>query len=264
MAKNKKLIIIIAVLAVFVAVAVILAAVFSTQEVYFVAHDIDGSLIIDGDAPTADVALEQFGGKSILFLSKESVCNYVNESYPQWHAFCVVKNFPNAMEIHVVRRVAIAKINIGPSYAYVDCFGCVAQAPEPEVDKCVNITSAFENPSLCKSNTVGNKLEFSIPANNEKLQIVIDSLRALWRCYVDYNETSAVIGDSDVFTFNGEGDLVITTRLGAKIQVQSPQSDLEQRLIRAFSVYYSEKINLQQQGIVIKVLSNGKITTNNN
>lgn len=262
MAKNKKLIIIIAVLVVVIAIAVVLSAVFSVQKVFFVVHDIDGSLISDySDAPTANFALDKFGGKNIMFLSKQTVCNYVNENYSEWHAFCVVKNFPNAMEVHIVRRVAVAKINLGSSFVYVDCFGYVAD--EPVDDTCVDITSAFETPLMLQNNSVGSKLEFKISANNGKLQVVIDSLRALWRCYVDYDQTSAVIGKSNVFGFNEQGDLIITTSLGAQIQVQTPQSNLEQRLIKAFSVYYSDKVNLQQQGVVIKVLTDGKITTNN-
>lgn len=260
--KGKKLITLIAIVILVVAVISVLASVFSVKSVLIITHDITGKQVDDYDetTPTGSYVLNFAEGKGIIFLSKDKLLGEINSDITSWHAFCVVKNFPNQLEVHVVRRTPVAKFNAGPSTVYVDCFGYVCNAPEQ--DNCVDITSAFEHVNLVTTNEVGKTFEFAEQTNNERLSYVLVTLRALWRCYVEYEDMDVVLGRSNVFTFNSNGDLVIKTTSGAIINILDPDTDLENRVIKVFSVYYTEKTDLQKQGIVIKVLKNGRITTN--
>ena len=70
-----------------------------------------------------------------------------------------------------------------------------------------------------------------------------------------------VLGESSVFGFNEDGDLVITPYMKGKIVVQSPEVDLGARLIKAYSVYYNDQIKLHDDNYTITVYKNGRITT---
>ena len=68
-----------------------------------------------------------------------------------------------------------------------------------------------------------------------------------------------ILGNNNVFTFEESGNLVITTKVGAKIIVQSPQENLTKRLQSAFAVYYNPDKNLQTAGVEIIVNKHGDI-----
>ena len=58
------------------------------------------------------------------------------------------------------------------------------------------------------------------------------------------------------------GNLQINMPSGAKLVVNAPEKNLESRLLNAFSVYFNaNNKNLQQNGVIITVREDGKITT---
>lgn len=259
--KSKKLIILIAVVVAIIAVIAILASVFSVRQVSPVFHNFDGSETLPADdAPTADAVLKLSKGKSIFFLSKDKLLNDLNAQFPEWHAFAVVKNFPNILDVHFVKRQAAVKIDIGGNTVYVDSFGYVVE--QPSEGNCVDISSVFEHRDTTL-NEVGKKLQFTDANNNQRLSIVLEAIITSWRCNIELNEMPIVLGEENVFTFDGNGSLIVHTRANAQIKVMDPSVDLTKRLLSAYSVYYNEKLNLQQDGVVITVEKNGNIITPN-
>lgn len=259
--KSKKLIILISVLVAVIAVIVILATVFSVQEVNPVIHDFSGALIQNPkDSPTADAVLEFSRGNNIIFMSKDDLLNKLNEKFPQWHAFAVVKNFPNRIDVHFVERQPAVKIDIGGNFVYVDTFGYVVA--KPNEGDCINISSVF-NHSDITVNELGKPLQFKDASNNERLKIVLEDIVLSWRCNFELGDLPEIKGSENVFTFDIDGNLIITTRAEAQIKIVDPSVDLTNRLLAAYSVYYNDSLNLQQKGIVITVDKNGHITTPN-
>lgn len=259
--KSKKLIILISVLVAVIAVIVILAAVFSVRSVNPVIHDFKGVTIENpDDSPTIDGILELTKGKSIVFLSKDKLLTELNEKYDQWHAFAVVKNFPNVLDVHFVRRQAVVKVDIGGNSVYVDSFGYVVDAPEN--GSCVDITSVFDVRDV-KQNEKGKQLQFVEENSNLRLKVVLEAIIVNWRCYIELEDIPVVIGEENVFTFDDSGCLIVHTRAGAQIKVVEPTEGLTERLLSAYSVYYNDKLNLQQSGVVITVEKNGNIITPN-
>lgn len=258
--KSKKLIILISAVVVFIAVVVILASVFAVREVRPNYHNFDGSETLPADgAPTADDVLKYSKGKSIFFMSKDKLLSDLNAAFPEWHAFAVVKNFPDAINVHFVKRQAAVKIDIGGNTVYVDSFGYVVD--KPSEGECVDVTSAFEYREATVES--GKKLQFAASESNERLNIVLEAMIASWRCNIELNDMPIVFGGENVFSFDKNGNLVITTRANAHIKVVEPSADLTNRLLKAYSVYYNDKLNLQQDGVEITVEKNGNIITPN-
>jgi len=258
--KKKKLLIALAVVAVVVVVVVVMASVFSVQKIAFVYHNLEGQQVSGTNGPTADEILKISKGKSIVFLSKNKLLNDINKQYTDWHAFAIVKNFPNILEIHLVERVAVAKVNVTKGVSvYVDSFGHIIAAPEEGT--CLDISSAFLVRNA-KSLEIGSKLEFEDASDNVRLEQTLQAIVATWQCKLDYQQIPEILGASNVFTYDADGNLRINMKQGAKIVVKSPQTNLSDRLIQAYSVYYNSSSNLQQSGVVITVAEDGKISSN--
>lgn len=257
--KNKKLLLIlIAVVAVIIVVVVVMASVFSVKQIDIKYHSLDGGEIIPSETIDKNEALDLIRGKSIVFLSKNKTLEQFNAKYTSWHAFAVVKNFPNAVDIHVVELAPVAKLDVNNVSVYVDMFGYVMEVSEGA--KCIDITSAFSMREV-KTVEAGHKLEFNDSENNARFEQVLQAISATWQCFVDYQDIPSILGSRDVFTYE-ENALVLNTIHGAKIKVQAPQTKLTEKLIQSFSVYYNSKYDLQKAGVIINVSEDGKISSN--
>ena len=259
--KSRKLLISLAVVAVVVVIIVVLSAVLTVKKIVPVYHGFDGSEIIAPEGALApDDLLSSYKGKSIVFLSKTNLMAELNTKYTRWHAFAVVKDFPNVVEIHFVRRTAIACFQLSTGApVYVDCFGYVTE-PSTNV---IDITSAFNSRDVKEGdqNAVGTKFSFASDESNTRLGYILDSILATWQCWVEIGDVGQVLGETNVFTFNEEGSLVIHPRLNGYSVVQSPEVDLANRIIKAYSVYYNSDLNLHSDDITITVYKNGRIST---
>ena len=260
--KSKKLLILIASIAAVVVFIVIMAAVFAVSKVELVYHDFDGNRIAapdEGGIAYEDVE-KQARGKSTIFLSKTKLLNQINSTHPEWHAFAVVKNFPNIVEIHLVKRTAILKIDVSGKEVYIDNFGYVVS--EPENGRVIDATSAF-NLTDAKTQEPGKKFEFAVEENNGRLQCILEALVATWQCKVDIPNLPVILADKDVFLFDEDGAMLIKPSSGGTIRILAPETNLTQRLINAYGVYFNEYANLQGDEWIITVHESGTITTPN-
>lgn len=260
--KSKKLLVLIASIAAVVVVIVVLAAVFTVKTVEIVYHDFDGSLIAapDEDAIAPDDVVAFAKGKSAIFLSKTKLMDQVNTSFTAWHAFAVVKNFPNIVEVHLVRSTAILKIDVNGKEVFVDCFGYVVS--EPDGGRYIDATSAFKGTDV-KNQQLGRPLEFNLEENNVRLRCILEAVMATWQCKVDIPNLPTILSDQNVFFFEDDGTMLIKPRAGGTIRVLTPAENLSNRLIKAYSVYYNEQADLQGDEWVITVRTDGTITTPN-
>ena len=102
---------------------------------------------------------------------------------------------------------------------------------------------------------------FNSEVNNARLKQILQVVLTVWRCNVELPDITAVLGSTNVFSFQND-NLVINMPSGAKLVVNSPEKNLEDRLLQAFSVYFNaNNKNLQQNGVIITVREDGKITT---
>lgn len=181
----------------------------------------------------------------------------LNQKNRDWFAFDVKVEFPNVVTVYFVENVAMAKLSVGGKETFIDSFGYVIESPTNS-DSYIDISSAFSNTGAIKQNEVGKKLIFSGDDDNKRLEYVSAALMSLWRCKLEFEDISVVVGSSNVFSFNN-GDMILNMPTGAKIVVKSPETNLSDRLIEGLSVYYSNN-DLQRDGVVVNVLKNG-ITT---
>lgn len=255
--KSKRLLILIAVVAILLVVMIVLSAIFSVKNAWVVFHRFDGTTIATPEnAPTIEDVLKQTKGKNIIFLSKSETLKKLQTD--NWHAITVVKTFPNKITVHFIERGLAAKITDGVDDIYIDSMGYVISKPENAT--CVDISSAFISADIT-SKEINQPLKFNSDEYNNRLQQVLQAILAVWRCNIELPDVTAVLGDKNVFTYESD-NLVITMPSGAKLVVNAPQKDLQNRLIDAFSVYYNaNNKNLQQEGRVITVREDGKITT---
>ncbi len=260
--KSKKLLIALTVIAVIIVIIVVLAAILTVKKVAIVYHGFDGAQVSAPDSGiSSDEILSKYKGKSIIFLSKSKLMSELNVAYDSWHAFAVIKHFPNELEIHFVARTAIAKFSAGGQMYYVDSFGYAA--PAPAVGDVIDISSAFQGQGLeAKSSAIGTPFEFESSVSNVRLRYVLDSILATWQCLVDIDNMQSVLGDGgNVFTFDEDENLVISPKTGGRIIVQSPETDLSERLIKAYGVYYNGTLNVQEDSYTVTVYKNGTVTT---
>lgn len=255
--KSKKLLVSIAIVAVLIVVIVVMAAVLSVEQVVATYHAFDGSLMATpADGVAKDDIQSLAKGKSIVFLSKSKLINQFNEAYPEWHAFAVVKNFPNIVEIHLVRRTAVMKIEVSGAFVYVDSFGCVTKVPSE--GNVIDVSSAFESRDATNAK-VGEVFEFQLDENNARLQYILQAILATWQCNVEIEDMPEILGAENIFAFDDDGNMLISPRAGGTIKIISPEVDLSKRLINAYGVYYNEKIDLTNG--VITVQENGSISS---
>ena len=260
--KSKKLLVLIASLAAVIVVIVVLASVFAVSQVEFVYHDFDGTQTKAPDengVVSADIA-KLAKGKSTIFLSKTKLLNQINTTYTDWHAFAVVKNFPNIVEIHLVKRCAILKIDVNGKEVYIDSFGYVVETPES--GRYIDATSAFKGTDA-QTLQAGTMFEFVVEENNVRLKCVLEALIATWQCKVDIPDLPAILAEQNVFSFDDDNNLLITPSSGGTIKILSPETNLTKRLIDAYGVYYNEYTDLQSDDWTITVHEDGRITTPN-
>ena len=253
--KSKRLLISLTVVALVVVIIVVLAALLTVKVVHPVYHGFDGTQIeAPSDGWAKDEIEANYKGKSIVFLSKTNLMSELNQKNHLWHAFAVVKQFPNIIEIHFVRMSSGGMV-------YIDCFGYVMD--KPEQDSVIDITSAFKSTDV-EQNVVGQPLVFQSPESNNRLSYVLEAIEATWQCMVEVSDMTQVLGENSVFQFDEDGNLIVMPTLKGKIVVHSPETDLGTRLIKAYSVYYNEWVRLQDDSITITVYKNGRITTPSN
>lgn len=256
--KSKRLLIFIAVVAIVLVVMIVLSAIFSVKSAWVVYHRFDGTTIASPvGAPTIDDVLKQTKGKNIIFLSKSETLK--NLQTDNWHAISVVKTFPNKVTVHFIERALAAKIFVGGEFIYIDSMGNVIEK-RGSADNCVDISSVFAGGFDIASQQINQPLTFASEANNNRLQQVLQAILAVWRCNVELPDIGQVIGEDNVFTYEND-NLVITMPSGAKLVVNAPQKNLQDRLLDAFSVYFNGSIDLKQPGKIITVREDGKITT---
>lgn len=257
--RNKKLLIILAICAVVIVLLVLFLTVFNIRSVDFVYYGNDGTPITTPtDAPTGDEVAALYKGKNIFVLSNETILNQFNQLYPEFHALGVVRSFPSRITLHIVRRVAALSIRDGSETIYLDAFGYV-MSDQPEYET-VDITSAFVSTiGEATSKEPGKKLQFSSASDNLRLDIVLETVSAIWQLKYDYSDVGQVI---QRITFNEYMTrMEIETEAGAFIWVEKPEQNLTSRLINAFSVYFNDSKDLQKPGVVINVSSQGNIST---
>ena len=263
--KSKKLLVLIASIAAVVVFIVILAAVFAVGEVNLVYHGFDGGQIGSPEEGgiASDSILKLAKGKSTIFLSKNKLLSQINTNYTDWHAFAVVKNFPNKVEIHLVKRTAILKIDVNGQEVYIDSFGYVTNKPE-DGGRYIDVTSAFNGKSTdAKVMQPGQQFEFSVAENNARLKCVLEALVATWRCMVEIPDLPAILAEQNAFSFADDGAMLITPSSGGTIKVLAPETNLTERLIKSYGVYYNEYSNIQSSDWTITVHEGGNITTPN-
>ena len=260
--KGKKLLISLVVVPVaIVAFIVVLIAVFAVDDVTVRYHDFDGREIVatQGEGVAPKDILKLIKGKSTVLLSKTNLLEQLNKEHSDWHAFAVVKNFPNDIEVHFVKRTVIAKVNVNGLDVYVDSFGYVTELTS---DNCVDISSAFPEGVEAQSSQPGSPLTFKDAKNDVRFKCVLDAIMATWRCKVEVEYIPQVLGNENVFEFVHD-DMIIHMPKGSTIRVIAPETKLSDRLIEAYSVYYNKSENLQN-GAEIVVHKSGKITTKGN
>ena len=259
--KSKKLLILIASVAAAVVVIVLLAGLFSISGTpKLVYHDFSGketAAPAEGGIAPDDIA-EFINGKSAVFLSKTKLLEQINTTFLDWHAYAVKKYFPNVIEVHLTKRIALLKLDVSGKEVYIDCFGYVMNAPSS--GRVVDATSAFKSTDA-KKQQLGAPFKFAVEDNDAKLQYVIQALLATWQCKVETEDLAALLGYDNVFNFDEDGTMLITPRSGGTIRILSPAVNLTERLIHAYGVYYNEYANLQSDDWVITVQENGTITT---
>lgn len=263
--KSKKLIVLIASIAAAVVVIVLLASLFTVNGTpvltYYDVDDDGNNIEISAPAQGGIVpndVLEIIKGKNAIFLSKEKLLNKINTTYLDWHAFEVTKYFPNVIQIHLTKRVAMLKVDVNGKEVYIDKFGYVMNAPESA--QVIDATTAFKGTDA-KNQQLGTAFKFAVEENNVKLNYVIEALIATWRCRVDMQDLPVLLGYDNVFHFDEDGSMLITPVSGGTIKILSPATNLTERLIDAYSVYYNESSNLQGNDWVITVQEDGTITT---
>ena len=257
--KSKKLLISLIVVALVVVAIVVLVSVFTLRDVIVVCHKFEGGKILpDDDAPNAQEIAALFAGKGIVFLNKEDALKQLNELYPDYHFFQIVKIPPNAMEVHFLKRSVVAKLDVGGKDVYLDSYGYQVSAPA-DGTAVLDISSAFITPIVQQESATG-PFKFENSINNQRLSCILECFIGMWRCYVD-TENFPVFGTENVFTFDSDGTMTITMPVGAKIHIMNPHEDMYVKIKNALSVYYSAENNLQQPGVEITVWQDGKVTT---
>ena len=261
--KSKKLLVSLAIVAVVVVIIVVMASVFSVRHVDISYYNFEGQLTTAPDGGVPVNVIENLAkGKSTVFLSKANFLVEVNTKlkadYPDWHAFAVVKSFPNVLEIHLVKRTAVAKLTAAGEIIYLDSFGCRVTGVSDDV-QCIDITSAFEAAVPATEQPKDGTFKFTSEENNQRLGYVLEAILATWQCYIEINEMDDVLLAANAFKFDS-GDMYISLRAGGTIRLISPETDLTARLQKAYGVYYNSKVNLQGDW-VITVDKNGRVRT---
>lgn len=259
--KNKKLLIIIAVVVGVIALVVILAACFSVHSVNVVFFNADGSKYIipsaDSGAPSSDDVMKVVGGKSVFGINKQNLMTELNTRFHGYIAVAVRISFPDKLTVAFVPSEICAKLSsVTKEVIYLDSMGNIVEHKDGA--NAVDISSAFRTQTIADI-TVGKPLVFANEIDNVHLKQVLTAVNAMWRCYLDYDDIPAILGESNVFGYK-DGDLTITIKNTATIILKSPEKgDLGERVIRGLSVYFKSDDNMQNSGTVIIVSPDGSV-----
>lgn len=258
--KNKKLLISISVCLALVVVVVLFNVIFAVRTTRLVFHNEDGNpLATPSDGPSANDVMKYAGGANIFTLSESELLKQLNadSTFSQWHALDVVKSFPNVVEVHLVRRIAVCHMMVNGQTVYIDTFGYVMS--EQAQTTTIDITDAFSGNFNGLVPQAGQRLQFSSASDNTRLQCILETVSAVWQLKYAYSDVPQLIS---AFSFDSTADsMTITTQHGAKIVVAQPTYHLSVRLIKAFSVYQNGGLDMQSPDTVIQVTVKGDIVT---
>lgn len=251
--KRKRLVIIFSIFIFIVAAIVLSSTIFSVQQINYVYKNEFNQLV---DAPSK-VNIEQitksYINKSIFLLNADELISDVNAQAPTLKVIGIVRNFPNVVDIYYTNRIPVIVVKDSVDLIYrIDLDGIV-------VESVTNYSNMVRIDGISFGRlTVGQKVEITSAADKYKFDLIISALKnlSLLGGLVDHTSAIPTIVSSCGFDTT---NLYLNTTNGCKILIMDPQTELQGKIIGAFSVF-KEIYRDSRALIVVYTNSEGIIT----
>ena len=239
--KNKRIVIILSFLLIFVAIIILCSNIFSLKKVNLKLE----SVKTISSATQAEICQESCFtyNESIFFINKSKITQYLEKKYPTLMINSIETIFPNKLVIHATERVEIFYVKISQNqFASFD-----------QTFKCINFYST--QPSLAQvtgvnaeNAVVGERLE-----NINNVNIAVNTYSSFYMCY--YSETDFVNFIKRIEITENKVNLItkISGEVGLTIEIENPKSNLTNKIVYALSAYNALSVSQKSHGKILLV-----------
>lgn len=252
--KRKRLIAIFGIF-IFIVIAIVLGStIFAVHQINYVYKNEFDQIV---DAPSK-ISIEEinksYTNKSIFLLNTDKLALEVNAYKPSIKVIGVVRNFPSIVNIYYTNRIPVIVVKDSVDLLYtIDLDGYV-------VSSVTNYSNLIRIDGLSFAKlSEGQKAQTAVPADNYKLDVILNALKNLSSLGALVDHTSAITSMISGCGFES-GDLYLNTVNGCKILIKDPVSQLQEKIIGAFSVFkeiYRDSralivVYTNSEGIIVK------------
>lgn len=252
---KKRLTIIFIALAFVVLIIVLNSTVFTVQNAEVNYYSQNGELVTTPSGISANTLIEEFTGKNIFFLNEDKVIDALHENADFSDYFCITitREFPNTLVLNITQREPVFYMMYANTGYLIDSYGyCVRTQESSSGYIVISNFSTWINSISAGSNVTWNS------GAAEKFDILCDVVNTVWRFNFNYSDINELVGS---FAFDSENNLEIQTVSGAKIIIKAPSEDTGEKVVKAISVYYSDKVDNTTSATTIIVDQNKKVAT---
>lgn len=256
---KKRLLIIFIALAVLVLIVVLGSTVFTVKQSEIVLYNELGVPIASSVVIDSDNLVENYFGKSIFFLNEEEVIDEIHtkEAFREYFCISITREFPNTLMLNIALRQPIFFLSYSGTGYLLDNQGYCIAAEEND-DGYINITNFS---SWVSNIQVGSYVEWN-SAYGDKFSVLCDVVNTVWRFEYNFSDIHQFVSGFDyddseltIYTNNGQGAVII---------IEEAADGLADKLIKAVSVYNSDKVDNTSNKNTINVDEKGRVTTYTN
>ena len=249
--KDKRFIIAILVLGVFVVLAILATTVFTLRKTEL--NWTTTTLVYDTEQNDEILASAEFNmNQSIFFVEKETYVKNIEEAYPYIAVESVETVFPNKLVVHVSERQAVFALTLDDSTYYLldDTLKVLEQTTS--VDFSSNVSAVLlhvENTSLEESDIVVGKTLTKLK-EYDSISLLGNSLS---RMNLDNLSQRAWMSSVELEQGTTRVTLTIATDWGLVLQLENAENNFFEKLYKAYSLFvtYHDANPPQNQGTIL-------------
>ena len=236
--KNKRIIVILSFLLLFVAIIILCSNIFTLKKVNI---KLDNIQTISATTQTEICTESCFKyNENIFFINKTKIINYLEQKYPMLMIKDIETIFPNQLIIHAEERVEVFYVKISQN----------AFASFDQTFKCLNIYST--QPSLTQVTGVNaeNAVAGQWLEKNNNVNISTQTYSSFYLAYYDAQSFVNFLKRIEILNNN----LLLVTKIsgdiGLSISIENPNNNLTNKIIYALSAYKSLSVDQKAHGTI--------------
>lgn len=236
--RNKRIIVILSFLLLFVAIVILCSGLFSLKTVNLELEEVKTI----SSQQQADICTESCFkyNESIFFINKTKVKKYLEKEYPNLMIKSIETVFPNKLVIHATERTEVFYVKISQNlFASFD-----------QTFKCLNFYST--QPSLTQVTGINaeNAVKGEWLENVNNISVATQTYSSFYMCYYEQSDFINFLKRIEI----SDNKLLLITKIsgdiGLSIDIENPTQNLTNKIVYALSSYNALSVEQKAHGTI--------------